>query len=301
MKISCYLSELLLSRAVASGSFVQPDSWVGQHTARCPHCRAFQASLEELAQVLPQAMEAPAAPEDCAARVMAAVVSSEQCASPKPARAMRSALSIALGVAVAALAGFIVWHGSGVAPAPDGGRTPQAIHTARNAQAVELGARAKAHAAKPPAKSQSQPAVKPQSTGESSSERVTKKNSNEALIRLLARSQRKLATVPKNGKASSIAPTTDSSATGRTASVQMASAPETLVQIGAYYEANADYRRAAAAYTLASESSGDASVRFAAGRTAEAVGDVALAVEHYRRLLEEPQTGTGGGSNGANE
>jgi len=301
MKLSCFVSELLLSRTVASGSVVQPDSWVGRHTARCPHCRAFLASLEELAQVLPQAMEAPAAPEDCAARIMAAVVSSDQCTSPKPARAMRSALSIALGVAVAALAGFIVWHGSGVAPTPDRDRMPQAIQTARNALAVDPDAGAKSHTAKTSTKSQSQPAVKPQSTGEGSSGRVTKKNSNEALIRLLARSQRKLAAAPKNAKAANIAPTTDSAVTGRAESVQMASATETLAQIGAYYEANADYRRAAAAYTWASESSGDASVRFAAGRTAEAVGDVALAVEHYRKLLEEPRAGTVVGAKGGKE
>jgi hypothetical protein len=31
------------------------------------------------------------------------------------------------------------------------------------------------------------------------------------------------------------------------------------------------------------------------------VGDVALAVEHYRKLLEEPQAGTGSGANGDGE
>jgi hypothetical protein len=121
-----------------------------------------------------------------------------------------------------------------------------------------------------------------------------------AVLRILLRAKRKIADADRDKRIGVAKSATQGASRQReVATAGAADTKVTWAQWGAYCEMHADYRQAATAYAHASAQSGDPSVGFAAGRAAEAAGDVSAAVLQYSRILSGPAASTGADDDGS--
>jgi len=281
MKLVCVLADRALARSRVTGKPI--GGALARHVGACPRCQTAATSYAELAANVSASLCLPTPSEAFTQRVLGRI---ETC--PPRAATLPRALWVA-PVLAAAVAGLWVLGGPRREAAHSGGKQAHA----RIARSPDTGdpiggagrnARTAPDRQSPPTSARTG-AVR-QATRRAAE--ALRKRERDAVLRILLRSRRKVASTGGDGKPSGTG--------GRQVATAGATGTNvTWAQWGAYCEMNADYRQAAAAYARAHAQSGDLTVGFAAGRAAEAAGDVSAAVMQYSRILSGTAATAGGG------
>lgn len=291
MSILCHLTERALALRQCGAAGPLPGV-LSRHLERCDRCRRTRIELADLAGDLETAMRPPLASVDLTAATMARI---GRDAAPRRVQGWRYAV-VGAG-AIGLMGAWLLWNPlPPVSPQSSALRVAQSRldrDTASERQERpgerDRGSRPNEKPPAPPERPRTEPERPRSDNGkrtppvQSQPERSRDDGNtrDETLLRILLRSKRQVAQGPAAaGGAGSAQPVR---AGQRTASA--AAESPSWTEVGAYYASNGDYRHAAAAYSRAAEVTGDPSVAFAAGWTAEASGDIVGAIEHYGRLL----------------
>lgn len=275
MSIMCRLAERALARAEAMGQTLDPGSSLGRHLAACERCQAFGRTCARLSADLPISLECPGPSEDFVTRVLARA---ERQPVGNHRRSWRSGLTLAACLAAAGLAVAYLLRPPAPQTAPHG--PSQAGPVVAEARApAPVPEKASTHDLQAGRLRYEEP-----KRSESATPARPRKAEGDAMLRIMLRARRRMASAPDT-PAAKVAGTPSNAAAGASAVPSQTAAQVTWLEWGAYCEANADYRQAAAAYARASQEHNDPDITFAAGRAAEAAGDVVGAVEQYGRLL----------------
>ncbi len=283
MNVICWMAQRELARQTATGES-SPGGWARRHAEGCSCCSAYWRDLARLSRALPVLLEAPPEPAGLEARVLRAIEATPavRSAGAPVGAAVLTALAICSAIIVLAVT---IHHRQtrGVEQrtgAAAGG--PQVVTGDPDRRSEQSGSGA------------AQDGKATGASGRASSKsREQPRDADNPIVKILLRNRRKYASTP-----SVKAQAQPASPIAQEAVVSGEAAPtEALQALGGYFEATGNYRHAALAYSLASSLSNDAALEFAAGRAAERSGDIAMAVEHYTRLLGsyDPQGTNDGG------
>lgn len=283
MNVQCRLVELVLSHRLATGRAVCTQSWLGHHMAGCERCRAALETLKHVAEALPQTLAAPAASSDLTDRVMERVLDSAALSPAAKWPRHKGLFGVGLALAAGVLLAIAVRLGPWDHPSREVA-TAMRIPSVKNEPTVVAENKTKPIEPAEP----SMRATGRNARGKEGAKASTvHQKDTDVLVRLLIRGRRKVVKQPAP-EPRVVASVSQGSRIPAPSANSVAADPTlaTLVTLGAYYEANSDFRRAAVAYYWASQTRSDAGLVYAAGRAAEAVGDIPSAVEQYRKLLE---------------